>query len=121
MMLQRNLIRGLLTLSLALSGATYAEGAGEDALWLSDIKGAFFGDRVIETDEVIVLDAPKRAQNAAIVPVSITAGIPQTEERYIKTLWLIADRNPGPLAGANSNLPASGPGLRSAISHCVLM
>ncbi len=83
--------------------------AEQDALWDKGLKTSFFGDRpIVESDELIVLDAPKRAENAAVVPVAISARIPQTAERYIKTLWLIADRNPGPLAGKFTFSPASG-------------
>jgi len=42
------------------------------------------------------------------VPVSITAQISQTADRYIKTIYLIIDRNPGALAGKFHFTPRSG-------------
>ena len=51
---------------------------------------------------------PPRAEDAAIVPISIAAQIPQTEERYIEKIYLIIDKNPGPLAGTFRFTPKSG-------------
>ena len=110
MMATNDLAVRLSVLVLAALCASHALAtAEEDALWMDGIKSAYFGERpIIESDELIVLEAPKRAENAAIVPIAITAKIPQTQERYIKTVWLIADRNPGPLAGKFEFAPASG-------------
>ena len=64
-----------------------------------DIRDALFGDKVIaENDGIITVEAPKRAYDAAIVPVSVHAAIPQTAERYIKTVHLVIDKNPAPEA-----------------------
>ena len=49
-------------------------------------------------DGVITLDTPKRAEDAAIVPLAIRAQFPQTKERQIETIWLIIDNNPSPIA-----------------------
>lgn len=88
-----------------LAGAATVE---EDRAWTGGLKSSYFGDREILSDDVIALEAPQRAENAAIVPISIKAGIPQTEELYIRTIWLFVDRNPGPLVGKFHFTPASG-------------
>lgn len=89
-----------------VGGSTTIE---EDMVWTGGLRQALFGDRAItESDELIVLDAPARAEDAAIVPISITAQIPQTDERYIKTIYLLIDKNPGPLAGTFRFTRASG-------------
>lgn len=96
----------LLIFGPALSWATTVE---EDMVWTGGLREAYFGDRQIShSDDLIVLDAPRRADDAAIVPVSITAQIPQTDERYIKTIYLFIDKNPGPLAGTFRFSPRSG-------------
>lgn len=92
-------------ISVPVAGATTAE---EDMAWTGGLRSAYFAEREILSDEVITLDAPARAENAAIVPVSIRSTIPQTEERYIKTIWLFVDKNPGPLVGKFHFTPASG-------------
>jgi len=96
----------VLMLAPVAGEATTAE---EDMLWTGGLRHAYFGDRPItQSDDLIVLDLPKRAENAAIVPVSISAQIPQTDERYIKTIYLIIDKNPGALAGKFHFTPKSG-------------
>ena len=52
--------------------------------------------------------APERAANAAVVPVSIRVAFPQSEERYVKTVTLLVDNNPSPLAGRFHLTLASG-------------
>ncbi len=92
-----------------LTAAALATTIEEDMLWTGGMKQAYFGDRpIVQSDELIVLDVPKRAQDAALVPVSITAQVPQTDERYIKTVYLIIDKNPGALAGKFHFTPNSG-------------
>lgn len=96
----------LMMFAPVLVEATTAE---EDMVWSGGLRHAYFGDRpIVQSDELIVLDAPKRAEDAAIVPISITALIPQTDERYIKTIYLFVDKNPGPLAGQFHFTPKSG-------------
>ncbi|MGH8196426.1 MAG: quinoprotein dehydrogenase-associated SoxYZ-like carrier [Woeseiaceae bacterium] len=90
------------------TGDANATTVEEDMAWTGGLRDAFFADREILSDDVITLEAPERAENAAIVPISITAGIPQTEERYIRTIWLFVDKNPGPLVAKFHFTPASG-------------
>ena len=98
----------LLVLAALFAGAAQATTVEEDMAWTGGLKNAYFADREIVSDDLVILEAPQRAENAAIVPVSIKAGIPQTEERYIRTIWLFVDKNPGPLVGKFHFTPASG-------------
>ena len=101
---------GAAAVAVGLMAAALPAGAAsdDDAYW-ADIKGAVFGDRVIRDGAgVIALEAPYRAQDAAIVPITISAGIPQTAERYIKTITLIIDRNPAPVAAVFHLTPDNG-------------
>jgi sulfur-oxidizing protein SoxY len=75
-----------------------AWGQEADDPW-PDIRDALFGQRAIaENDGIISVEAPKRAYDAAIVPVTVHAAIPQTADRYIKSVHLIIDKNPAPEA-----------------------
>lgn len=95
-----------LTLAPILGEATTVE---EDMVWSGGLRHAYFGDRpIVQSEDLIVLDAPRRAEDAAIVPISITAKIEQTDEQYIKTIYLFVDKNPGPLAGQFHFTPRSG-------------
>ena len=63
----------------------------------SELKANYFGDRDITTgDEIITMDAPTRAHDAATVPIVLKALDPA---RQIKQVHLIVDKNPIPLAG----------------------
>lgn len=74
--------------------------AAADAVWEAGLRAYFFGERPIaESEQVVTLEAPIRAEDGAIVPIKIKALIPQTEQRYIKTITLVIDKNPVPLVG----------------------
>ena len=84
--------RLLLTiLILAIAGS-----AGASERWL-ELKTAYFGDRAIHSGETVIgLEAPKRAYDAATVPIVIKSLNPG---QLIKQVHLIVDKNPLPLAG----------------------
>jgi len=80
-----------------------------DSVWQNSLKAQFFGDRpIVQSDEVVELEAPVRAEDGAVVPIRIHAKFPQTADRYIKTISLIIDKNPAPLAGKFQFTPQSG-------------
>ncbi|MFK7893751.1 MAG: quinoprotein dehydrogenase-associated SoxYZ-like carrier [Granulosicoccus sp.] len=63
----------------------------------AELRKAYFGDAAIVTgDSVISLQAPKRAHDAAVVPVSVSV---EDDSRTIRELYLFVDQNPLPLAG----------------------
>ncbi|KGE02456.1 sulfur oxidation protein SoxZ [Rhizobium sp. YS-1r] len=66
-----------------------------------------FDDReVLPTDSLIKIDAPKRAQDAALVPITLT----MPEKDRIKSVYLVIDDNPAPLAAHVTFGPAADPG-----------
>ena len=80
--------------------------AAEDEDRWSAIKTAFLGEKdVLEGQGVIRLEAPERAYDAALVPITITSTLPQEEDRYISKVHLIVDMNPAPLAGTFTFAP----------------
>lgn len=74
------------------------------------LRTALFGTRPIApaTDDVLSLDAPYRAEDAATVPIALQSRLPQTAARHVKTAWLVIDGNPSPLAATFRFLPESG-------------
>lgn len=98
----------LLTAGLLVANLALAAGE-EDSAWNTVLKQKYFGDRAIdETASPVELTAPYRAEDPALVPVSIAAKIPQTPGHYIKTITLIIDNNPVPFAAAFHFTPDSG-------------
>src|SRR5258708_37666395 len=88
----------LLLLLLVLGGTARAEPSeAERAARWSDLRHAIFGDRVVEdAGGLVAIDAPARAEDAAIVPVAIR--VAETLAPEIRGLYLVIDDNPSPLA-----------------------
>ncbi len=88
----------LLLLLLVLGVAARAEPSEvERAARWSDLRHAIFGDRVVEdAGDLVAIDAPARAEDAAIVPVAIRVAKSLGSE--IRGLYLVIDDNPSPLA-----------------------
>jgi sulfur-oxidizing protein SoxY len=64
------------------------------------VREVYFPGRTIEDGSAFLsLDAPYRAQDAALVPVTVKAALPADAGWSIKTLTLLIDGNPVPLAG----------------------
>jgi sulfur-oxidizing protein SoxY len=101
-----------LVATLALNGAYAAQpddDPGKEAHWL-DFKEGMFKGRPVDAhgDAVIKLEAPARAADAAVVPISITAQFPQTPAHFIRKIYLFIDENPEPYAGFFEFTPESG-------------
>lgn len=97
----------VIALSLLFDGPQ-AAAAEDEAAW-PDIREALFEQRPIaDAAGIISLDAPYRAYDAAIVPIKITAEIPQSPERFIKTITLVIDENPAPVAAVFHLTPLNG-------------
>ena len=76
------------------------------ARWENDCRVRGFGHRKIEpTETLIKLDAPQRAQDAALMPVTLI----MPEKDKIKSVYLVIDDNPSPLAAHVTFGPAADP------------
>ncbi len=94
----------LLLIPVLVSAATKDETA-----WNNILKNQYFsGKTIIEDDRVISLEAPYRAEDPALVPLKIISKIPQTQNRYIKRILLLIDKNPVPFAAEFEFTPDSG-------------
>jgi sulfur-oxidizing protein SoxY len=74
------------------------------------VRASLFADKPITSpaDDLIELEAPVRAEDAAIVPVAIRTRFPQKADRYVEKVWLIIDNNPSPISAVFNFTPASG-------------
>jgi sulfur-oxidizing protein SoxY len=73
-----------------------------DNRWFQ-IKSSLIGDHHIKDGQgILSLDTPKRAMDAAIVPITIESKFTQSAERYIKKLYIVIDNNPSPVAAVFS-------------------
>lgn len=108
-MLARKLKLGAMALALALTaGAAMPAAAGDDP-W-QDIRRDVFDNRdVAEDDGTVSLEAPYRAEDAAIVPLTIRIPAAAGE---VKSLTLVIDKNPAPVAATFHFGEAAGKGDR---------
>ncbi|MBA2491431.1 MAG: quinoprotein dehydrogenase-associated SoxYZ-like carrier [Gammaproteobacteria bacterium] len=91
-----------------LAGVAPAAAAAENDVWAS-LKQKHFGDRPIARGAgVIGLDAPVRAEDAAIVPITIKDLLPADGKRRIDKMWLVIDNNPVPMSAIFDFTPLAG-------------
>lgn len=117
--LRSSLLMAALIAALAVSAITLpapakavaadAPQASEVSVW-SKVRGSLFGGRAINENaaDVVQLDAPSRAEDAATVPIAIRTTLTQSPERYIQKLYLLVDNNPSPVAAVFELTPLSG-------------
>jgi sulfur-oxidizing protein SoxY len=102
---------GLLACLLAPATAQLRSGDDPEAseVW-KKVRASLFESRPITSpaDDVLVLDAPARAEDAAIVPISIRTRFAQSPSRYVDRLWLVIDNNPSPISAIFRFTPQSG-------------
>ena len=74
------------------------------------VREAQFAGRAFEADadQVVSLEAPNRAEDAAVVPILIHAAQPQQPQRWIRRIYLVIDKNPSPLGAVFTLTPDSG-------------
>jgi len=83
--------------------------AEREARW-QDLAHAVFGDRATQPgDAVIQLDAPVRAEDAALVPMTISLIGSAAAGKPIAGVYLIIDDNPSPVAAHFTFGPAADP------------
>lgn len=98
----------LVAMGLALTATAQTPDPDASPVW-QKVRQSLFGDAPIDTaGSVITLETPKRAEDAAIVPIAIRAAFAQSAERSIGTIWLFVDNNPSPIAAVFQFGPDSG-------------
>ena len=103
-----------LPLHVALVGPAWAQLQSGDRpeaspVWLK-VRASLFESRTIISpgEAVIRLEAPLRAEDAAVVPIAIHSPISQTAARWVRKVYLIIDNNPSPISAIFEFSPASG-------------
>jgi sulfur-oxidizing protein SoxY len=101
----------VVALYVAMPPAAYAQAVTEqpsEETWNS-IKGDIFKDRpILDGAGLLILDAPKRAEDAAVVPIGMRVNFAGDDKRTLKSLTLVIDENPAPVAGTFTIGPHAG-------------
>jgi sulfur-oxidizing protein SoxY len=88
--------------------AAGAQGTSAEDPWPS-LAGQIFDNRpVADGSAVLAIEAPYRAEDAAVVPVSMRNLLPADDGRRIQSITLMIDENPSPLAAKFSLGAGSG-------------
>jgi sulfur-oxidizing protein SoxY len=98
--------------AMAASGQrTSARASTQPDSWPSLAAQIFDGRAVEDGSAVVAIDAPYRAEDAALVPVGLRTLLPASDARRMVGITVVIDENPSPLA-ATFSLGASS-GIRS--------
>jgi sulfur-oxidizing protein SoxY len=95
---------------LTLLAATAARSQESETDTWRKVREAQFAGRSFEqgADQVVALEAPIRAEDAAVVPILIRAVQPQQPDRWIHKIYLVIDKNPSPMGAVFTLSPESG-------------
>lgn len=102
---------GSLALGVRSAQAQIKSGDKPEAseIW-QKVRASLFENRPIANagDDTLALDAPVRAEDAAVVPVAMRTRLPHTAASHVSKLYLVIDNNPSPIAAIFSLTPQSG-------------
>jgi sulfur-oxidizing protein SoxY len=76
--------------------------------WPSLAEQIFGNRQIVDGNAVLAIDAPYRAEDAAVVPISIRTLLPTGDPQRIRNVTLVIDENPSPLAARFSFGASSG-------------
>src|SRR5439155_5121163 len=84
----------------AVFGARLAPAAGADAYdpWPGLVQDIFSNRPMSDGNDVIAIEMPYRAEDAAIVPVTLRTKLSPTDGRRVLSITLVIDQNPAPMA-----------------------
>jgi sulfur-oxidizing protein SoxY len=90
-------LAGLLSVML---GTPLAAAATPDAYdpWPGLVQDIFNNRPMNDGTDVIAIEMPYRAEDAAIVPVTLRTKLSPGDSRRVRTITLVVDRNPAPMA-----------------------
>ncbi|MGC2781310.1 MAG: quinoprotein dehydrogenase-associated SoxYZ-like carrier [Bradyrhizobium sp.] len=110
------MIRSRLSLSLLLSFAfasvfAPAKAAESYDPWPGLVQDIFNNKAMQDGADILAIEMPTRAEDASVVPVTLRSKLSPADDRRIRTITLVIDQNPAPMAakftlGADANVTA---------------
>lgn len=88
----------LVAIGFGLQAGAIAAAAAPDDPWPGLARDAFNGRPLADGSGLVTLDAPYRAEDAAIVPLTVRATLPPGDARRVKAFTIVIDENPAPVA-----------------------
>src|SRR4249920_2631206 len=93
-----------LLFAASLLGATLGAGLASAATpeandpWPGLVQDIFNNRPMNDGSDVIAIEMPYRAEDAAIVPVTLRMKLPPGDSRQVQSITLVIDQNPAPMA-----------------------
>src|SRR6267154_3931367 len=84
--------------AMHLGAALPAFAATPEDAWPALAEDVFKGRPLADGSGIVAIEMPARAEDAAIVPVTLRVTLPQGDARHLKTMTLVIDDNPAPVA-----------------------
>jgi sulfur-oxidizing protein SoxY len=82
-----------------LARAQQSEPNVTEDTWATIRDDIFRKQKLEDGTGLVALETPARAEDAALVPVSVRVTLPAGDSRKVKTITLVIDENPAPVAG----------------------
>lgn len=82
----------------ALAQSVVQPDPATDEVWAGLVTDVFDDRPMVDGTGILDLEAPRRAEDAAIVPMAMTVKLPPDDPRTIRKITLIIDQNPAPVA-----------------------
>jgi sulfur-oxidizing protein SoxY len=92
----------------AISRRAVAQAPAPEDPWPSLAAQIFAGRKLQDGGAIVAIDAPYRAEDAALVPVGLRSLLAPEDKRQIRSITLVIDGNPSPLAAVFSLGATSG-------------
>jgi sulfur-oxidizing protein SoxY len=94
-----------LAAAMSWSSARPSLAGDADDSWREIANNAFNGRPLADGSQLITLEMPERAEDAAVVPVTMRATLPPGDIRTLRSLTLVIDENPSPVAATFNVAP----------------
>ncbi|HEV8585096.1 MAG TPA: thiosulfate oxidation carrier protein SoxY [Methylomirabilota bacterium] len=96
------------TLAVGAPGRAEAQALGAQESVQDALKRVFGGRPMKDGAGMIKLDIAPIAENGAVVPVSVEVNAPMTPASYVKSIWIVADKNRIPIITRATLTPDAG-------------
>src|SRR3989449_3754179 len=93
-----SLFRLFVVAGLLLFGAPLALAAEANDPWPGLVQDIFNNRPMNDGSDVIAIEMPSRAEDAAIVPVTLRTKLSASDSRQVLSITLVIDQNPAPMA-----------------------
>jgi sulfur-oxidizing protein SoxY len=92
------LLAGLLTLLPFVTAGVRAAAPDSYDPWPGLVQDVFNNRQIDEGADVVAIEMPYRAEDAAIVPVTLRVKLSPADNRRVEAITLVIDQNPAPMA-----------------------